>query len=162
MRLDKDKTTEPGIMQVILETICAIANVGPEADGFIYLGIADSVKDSDRVKTLYMIEPVKFDHVSIVGIEREAKHLGIELDQYMRQIEDGVGHSKLTDPLKTQVLSAIDVVDYNGLNVVRIRVPKQKQANFVGDDCFIRAGSSTHKATGPQIAAVIAAFASRA
>jgi hypothetical protein len=159
LRLDNDKTRDPDIMQVILDTICAIANVGPEADGFVYLGIADNITVGERIEALYKIEPVKFDHVSIVGVERESKHLGIELDQYMRQIEDSIRRSKLTDPLKTQVLSAIDVVNYKGLNVVRIRVPKQSQASFVGDDCFIRAGSSTHKATGPQTAAVSGAFA---
>jgi hypothetical protein len=93
-----------------------------------------------------------------VGVEREAKQLGIELDKYMRMIEDGIRQSKLTDPLKTQVLSALDVVAYKGLAIVRIRVPKQGQASFLGDDCFIRAGSSTQKATGPQIAAVTNLF----
>jgi Protein of unknown function DUF262/Putative DNA-binding domain len=159
LRLDASKTPDPGIQQVILETICAIANVGPDADGFVYVGIADKPKDRDRVKELYDIEPIKFDHVSIVGVEREAKQLGIELDKYMRQIEDTIRLSKLTDPLKTQVLTGIDVVNYKGRIVVRIRVPKQNQASFIEDNCFIRIGSSTHKATGPQIAAVSNTFA---
>ncbi len=159
LRLDDQKTPDPMIIQVILETICGISNIGPEADGFMYIGIADKSADSERAKELYKFEPVKFDQVSIVGVEREAKQLGVELDKYMRRIEDGIRHSKLTDPLKTQVLSALDVVTYKGLAVVRIRVPKQVQASFLGDDCFIRIGSSTHKATGPQIAAVSNAFA---
>jgi hypothetical protein len=113
------------------------------------------------VKELYKIEPMKFEHVSIVGVAREAKQLGLELDKYMRKIEDGIRRSALTEPLKTQVLSALDVVAYKGLDVVRIRVPKQGQASFLGDDCFIRVGSSTQKATGPQIAAVSNAFAKK-
>jgi len=158
LRLDKQKALDPTIIQVILETICAISNVGPEADGFVYVGIADKSADGDRVKNLYKVEPVKFDHVSIVGVEREAVQLGIQLDKYMRVIEDGIRQSKLTDPLKTQVLSALDVVTYKALAVFRIRVPKQTQASFLGDDCFIRMGSSTRKATGPQIAAISNAF----
>jgi hypothetical protein len=158
LRLSEEKTPDPTIIQVILETICAISNVGSEADGFIYVGIADKSADSDRVKELYRIEPVKFDHVSIVGVEREAKQLGTELDKYMRRIEDGIRQSKLTDPLKTQVLSSLDVVAYKGMSVVRVRVPKQGQVSFLGDDCFIRVGSSTQKATGPQIAAVSNSF----
>jgi hypothetical protein len=159
LRLDDLKTPDPNIMQVIVETICAISNVGPEADGFVYIGIADKTADSDRAQLLYRIAPVKFDHVSILGVEREAKQLGIQLDKYMRRIEDCIRQSKLSEPLKTQVLSALDVVAYKGMAVVRIRVPRQGQASFLGDDCFIRAGSSTQKATGPQIAAVINAFA---
>ena len=158
LRLDAQKTSDPMILQVVLETICAIANVGPEADGFIYVGIADKSADSDRVKQLYGIAPIDFDHVSIVGVEREAAQLGIQLDKYMRRIEDSIRRSKLTDPLKTQVLSALDVIAYKGMSIVRIRVPKQSRASFLGDDCFIRVGSSTHRATGPQIAAVTSMF----
>jgi hypothetical protein len=159
LRLDSKKGADPQIIGAILETICAVSNVGPDADGFIYVGVADTTADSDRVKALYQIEPVKFDHVSIVGVEREAKQLGIELDKYMRKIEDGVRQSQLTEPLKTQVLSSLDVVVYKGMSIVRIRVPKQQQASFLGDDCFIRVGSSTLKANAPQVAAVTATFA---
>jgi hypothetical protein len=158
LRLDDQRTPDPQVIQTIVETICAISNVGPEADGFVYVGIADKADDSERVRQLYKIEPVKFDHVSIVGIDREAKQLGIELDKYMRKIEDGIRQSALTDPLKTQVLTALDVLSYKGMSVVRIRVPKQKQVSFVADDCFIRVGSSTQKATAPQIAAVSNSF----
>jgi hypothetical protein len=159
LQLDKQKTPDPNIIKTILETVCAISNTGPEADGFVYIGIADKAVDGDRVRQLYKTEPIKFDHVSIVGVEREAKHLGIPMDRYMRKIEDGVRQSALTDPLKTQILSALDVVIYKSLSVVRIRVPRQGRASFLGDECFIRVGSSTHKATGPQIAAVTNGFA---
>ena len=158
LQLDNGKTADPSILSVIVETLCGIANVGPEADGFLYLGIADKDADASRVQALYGIDPVKFDHVSIVGIEREAGHMGITLDKYMRKIEDGVRQSNLSDPLKTQILSNLDVVTYKGLAVVRVRVPRQTQTSFVGDDCFIRIGSSTHKAKGPQIAAVSGSF----
>lgn len=158
LRLEPHKVPDPGIKQVILETVCGIANVGPDADGFVYLGIADKVKDSERVKELYKIEPIKFDHISIVGVEREATQLGLTLDKYMRQIEDTIRLSKITEPLKTHVLSGLDIVNYKGRSVVRIRVPKQAQPSFLGDDCFIRVGSATQKATGPQIAAVSNAF----
>lgn len=102
-------------MQTIIETICAISNVGPEADGFVYVGIADKSADGERVQQLYKIEPIKFDDVSVVGIDREAKQLGIELDKYMRRIENGIRQSALTDPLKTQVLTGLDVVAHKGM-----------------------------------------------
>lgn len=158
LRLDDGKMADPSILSVIVETLCGIANVGPEADGFLYLGIADKDADAARVQALYGIAPVKFDHVSIVGIEREAGPTGVALDKYMRRIEDDIRQSGLSDPLKTQVLSNLDVVTYKGLSVVRVRVPRQSQISFVGDDCFIRIGGSTHKAKGPQIAAVSGSF----
>jgi Putative DNA-binding domain len=158
LRLETSKAPDPGILSVIIETICGIANVGPEADGFIYLGIADKDADAARVEALYGVASVKFDHVSIVGIERESKQMGIALDKYMRNIEEGIRQSSLSDPLKTQVLSNLDVVTYKGRSVARIRVPRQSQISFVGDHCFVRVGSSTHKAKAPQIAAVTGSF----
>jgi len=159
LRLDDAKTADPKIGRVIIETLCAIANVGPDADGFVYLGIADKEADATRAQALYAITAVKFDHVAIIGVDREASQMGIALDKYMRRIEDDIRRSTLTEPLKTQILSNLDVVTYKGLSVARIRVPRQTQISFVGDDCFIRIGSSTHLAKGPQIAAVSASFA---
>jgi hypothetical protein len=159
LRLDDAKSSDPTITNVIVETICGIANVGPDADGFLYIGIADKPTDAARVEALYDIKPVNFDHVALVGIEREAAQLGMPLDRYMRMIEDGIRQSSLSDPLKTQVLSGLDVVSYKGLSIIRLRVPRQTQTSFVGDDCFVRVGSSTHTAKGPQIAAITAAFA---
>ena len=158
LRLNNAKTADPDILQVIVETLCAIANVGPDADGFLYLGIADKDADAARVPALYGTIPVKFDHVSIVGIEREAHQMGAGLDKYMRRIEDHVRQSALSEPLRTQVLSNLDVITYKDVSVVRIRIPRQAQISFVGDDCFIRVGSSTHTAKGPQIGAVSASF----
>ena len=95
LRLDEAKSPDPKILDVVNKTICAIANVGPDADGFLYLGIADTDIDAERIKTLYGFTPPKFDHVSIVGIDREARQLGGTLDSYMRRIEDAIRHSAL-------------------------------------------------------------------
>jgi hypothetical protein len=159
LRLDRDKILDPGIFSIIVETLCGVANVGPDADGFLYLGIADKAADVARALDLYGVPAVTFDHVSILGIGREAEQMGLTLDKYMGTIENAIRHSKLSEPLKTHVLSNLDVVTYKGLSIVRIRIPRQAQIGFVGDDCFIRMGSSTHKANGPQIAAISASFA---
>src|SRR5262249_53207308 len=141
------------IISTILDTICGIANVGPDADGYLYVGIADKPGDAKRIRELDGIEPIKFDHVEIVGVDREAKHRGIAIDKHTRVLEDGIERSQLSDSLKTNVLTSIDLISYKGLQVVRIRIPRQTQLTFLGDECFLRFGSSTRKATGPQIAA---------
>ena len=58
----------------------------------------------------------------------------------------------------TNVLTSLDIISYKGLQVVRIRVPRQVQPTFLGNDCFLRVGTSTKRATGPQIAAVSKLF----
>jgi predicted HTH transcriptional regulator len=161
LRLDTIRHGDPTIIQTILETLCAIANVGPDADGFLYIGIADKPADAQRIHDLDGIDPIKFDHVDIVGIEREAKQLGVAIDRYMRLLEDGISKSPLSDPLKTNLLISLDLISYKGLQVIRVRVPRQTQLTFLGDECFLRFGSSTRRATGPQIGAASKLFAQR-
>ena len=162
LRLYDKREVDPTIIQNILETICAIANVGPDADGFLYIGIADKPADASRIRELDGVETIKFDLVEVVGIEREAKQLGISMDKYMRLVEEGIGQSQLSDPVKTNVLTSLDLISYKGRQVVRIRVPRQSQPTFLGEECFLRAGSSTKKATGPQVAAISNLFSQKA
>jgi predicted HTH transcriptional regulator len=146
----------------ILETICGIANTGPDADGFLYVGIADKPADAKRVEALDGITPIAFDHVEIVGIGREAVTMRLTVDKYLGIIANGITNADLSDPLKTNVLTSLDVITYKGLEVVRIRVPRQSQPSFLDQECYLRVGSSTIKATGPQIAAVSKLFSLKA
>jgi len=158
LRLDNTRGVDTALLESLVETMCAIANIGPGADGYIFLGIADKQKDAARVKELDGVDPVNFEHVQIVGIDREAKVLGIQLDRYIRKIEDAIANSGMIDPLKTQILSSMDVVTFKGCSVLRVRIPKQTAVSFIKDACFVRNGTGTHTATGPQIAAVTKLF----
>lgn len=158
LRLSGAREVDPGIFRTIIETICAIANVGPDADGFIYIGVADRREHAVKITQLDGVTPVALRHVSVVGVEREAKVLGKGLDGYQRMLEDAVKASAISEPLKTMMGTSIDTISYRGLEVIRIRVPRQKAASFVGDDAFYRLGSATHRATGPQIAAIVTKF----
>jgi hypothetical protein len=162
LRLDNTRQRDPAIVSIILETICGIANTGPDGDGFLYLGIADKPADAKRVEALDGITPIAFDHVAIVGVGREAVKLEITIDKYLGIIASGIANADLSDPLKTNILTSLDVITYKGLEVIRIRVPRQSQPSFLGQECFLRVGSSTIKATGPQIAAVSKLFSLRA
>ncbi|PKR56144.1 GmrSD restriction endonuclease domain-containing protein [Thalassospira marina] len=158
LRLDSTRDIDEALLSSLVNTMCAIANVGPDADGYIFLGIADKLQDAERIKALDRVEPASFEHVKIVGIDREATVLGVSLDRYMRKLEDAIFNSGMNDPLKTQILSAMDVVTFKGHSVLRIRIPKQTSISFVSDDCFVRNGTSTHRANGPQIAAISKLF----
>jgi hypothetical protein len=161
LRLDEARSIDNGLLRSVVETICGIANVGPHSNGYVYLGIADKQDDAARIQQLDAVKPLTVASalgVYIVGVDREARVIGQPLDKYMRVIGDAISSSALSEPLKTQVMSSIDVIDYRGLAIVRIAVPKQASVSFLAEDCFFRQGSATHKATGPQIAALIGAF----
>ena len=79
-----------------------------------------------------------------MGVEREAKQLGVAIDRYTRLLEEAISKSPLSDPLKTNLLTSLDLISYKGLQVIRVRVPRQTQLTFLGDECFLRTGSSTN------------------
>jgi hypothetical protein len=158
LRLDNARSIDRDLLRSLIETFTAISNLGPDADGYVFLGIVDKPQDAARVKALDGVDAVYFDHVQVVGVDREARALGVPMDRYMRLIEDEIRQSNVSDPLKTQLLSSLDVVTYRGMSVVRVRVPKQVAPSFIGDDCFIRIGTGTFLAKGPQIAAITKLF----
>ena len=131
-----------------METICAISNVGPDAEGFIYIGIADKLEDVDCITQIYGIVPEKFDHVLIVGVDRKARHQRLTLNSYVRKIEYGITQSKITELLKTGVQLGLDVITFRNMSIIHIRIPRQSATSFLGDECFMRVNSSTKKATG--------------
>lgn len=142
----------------IIDTICGISNVGPDADGFIFIGVADSEADAKRVEKLDAVTPVKVGVRYVVGLERERKILGCNEEQYLERIMAHIRKSDLSEPLKSQVLSQADYVEYKGLSVLRLRIPAQPELSFVGDDVFIRENSSTITATGKKLLAASKVF----
>jgi hypothetical protein len=106
LRLSGGREVDTVFIESLIATISAIANLGPDVDGFVYLGIADKPDHTARVVELDGVEPVRFEDVDIVGVDREAHVLSLPLDRYMRILEDAITNSELGEPLKTQVLAS--------------------------------------------------------
>jgi Protein of unknown function DUF262 len=160
VRLDPKRTDDPTIHVVILETLGAIANVGPDADGNLFLGIADKKADADRIAQLDNIAPVRIADHYVVGIDREAVLRTMSVDQYVQKLVGVIQGSALSEPLKTHILGGIDTIAIQGLTVIRIFVPKQKALSFVGQRAFLRQGNSTIELTGQQLVAAAKRFPS--
>lgn len=157
--LSPNRLEDKNLPNKILETICGIANLGPDADGFIFVGVADSKSDADRVEMLDKVSYVPVGTRYVVGIEREFSLLKCDSESYIERILAFIRNSDLSDNLKNQVLSQVDCVDYKGLSVVRIRIPAQKEVSFLGEVAYIRENSSTIEAKGKKLLSVNALFA---
>jgi hypothetical protein len=152
--LSDNRKQDTILLQKLVETSCGIANIGPDADGFIFIGVADKQSDVDRIIQLDTIKPqIITNGRTIVGIDREFKIEGIDHDTYLKRLISYFENSDLTDPLKSQILSQIDTIDYSGLSVIRLRIPRQKELSFVGNKCFIREGSNTIEIEGKKMIA---------
>jgi uncharacterized protein with ParB-like and HNH nuclease domain len=150
--LSNTRTFDKNILNKLVETACGIANIGPDADGYIFIGVADKAEDVNRIRKLDGIEPYILNASrTIVGIDRELKIEKIKIDDYCKRILSFFEKSELTEPLKSQILSQFDLVDIHALSIIRMRIPKQKSISFVGKRSFIREGSNTIELDGPKL-----------
>lgn len=158
LRLSQERTFDKELCERLVKTAVAIANVGPDAGGFIFLGVAETGADRDRIVELDAIVAVEIVGNYVVGIDREAKVLGIGLEQYVARIIQQFRGSAMSEPLRTQILSNFDTVLYRELSVIRITVPAQSKPSFIGDRMYVRQGSQSVEVVGPEIVAVSERF----
>jgi Protein of unknown function DUF262/Putative DNA-binding domain len=156
--LSESRKPDKSMLPKIVTTLCAIANVGPDADGYLFLGVADTEEDAMRIKRLDGIEPIKVGQRYVVGIDRELVFLQCNLEGYLSKILAHIKSSELSEPLKSLLLSQIDIVEFRGHTVLRLRVPKQSDVSFLGDLAFIREGNSTTEAKGKKLLAISSLF----
>ncbi|MGK5640877.1 GmrSD restriction endonuclease domain-containing protein [Streptomyces sp. URMC 126] len=123
----------------------AIANVGPEADGYIVFGVADSREDATRIEELDSIKPISIGNQLLVGVDRECRALGIQLSDYTRTIIKAIQQSPLSEPLKGDLLANVDTVSYSRRSYVVIRVPVQNELASHGEEYFVRDGEDLRK-----------------
>lgn len=136
------------VMSRIVDTISALANNGPDRAGAVVIGVADNDSDTDKIAKIDNIVPRKVGSWSVVGVNREAKALGISLEEYHGLIRGAIAKSELSEPLKSDVLSSIDFNEYYGLGVIIVSVPPQKSPSFVGDNMYWRDGDNTKLVQG--------------
>ncbi|MEV3858354.1 DUF262 domain-containing protein [Streptomyces sp. NPDC050095] len=136
----------------------AIANTGPEADGYIIFGIADDEKDAARIEQLDSISPVPLAKKSLFGVEREVKALGMDMGTYVRHIIKAVQSSPLQPQFKGDVLANIDTVSYSGRSYVVSRIPAQRDLSEYDGDYYVRDGDGLRKMTTSEAVAAAKRF----
>ncbi|MCH1921261.1 DUF262 domain-containing protein [Shewanella sp. A3A] len=157
--LDGNFQINTGLLDKLVLIICGMANIGKTSiGGNIYFGIADDPKDSKRISELYNLDSIEFADKNIFGIEHEAQKLGITLENYVKKVIQHIQTSKLSEPLKTSVLSNIDHFNYNGRTILRVHVPKQTSVSFVDSKVYQRVDSHTLEADPVQITEIATRF----
>jgi hypothetical protein len=148
LRLDDDKKIDPGMIEKIIQTTCAIANNGPDRAGVLLLGVADNEADKKRVEQEYGISARPVGRKFVVGVRREADALGESMEAYFGRIKATIENSDLSEPLKSAVLASISFNDYFGMGIVMINVPAQSEVSTLGEAVFVRHGDSTVEVSG--------------
>lgn len=136
-----DRVINDNIFDKIICTMCAIANTAE--DGVIIIGVADKPEDVSKIIEIDNIVPRQVYKRKVVGINREAEALGISLDEYLKIWRDKVQKSKLSEPLKQNVLSNFKYIPYHGLGLIVVKISKQKEYSTVGDKIYWRKMDNT-------------------
>lgn len=157
-RLDSKRQLDDGAFESILQTICALANLGKGKVGYILLGVADKKADAERVKQLYGTSLVRSGEFYVVGVDREAAAFHTNMDKYLQLISDRVSKSSLSDEIKIRATSQLASIEYSGRSVVVIRVEAGQEPCFLGDEMFRRQGPQTVEVPPKQILQIARLF----
>ena len=134
---------DSGMFAKIARTACAIANTNPGHDGFVYLGVADKVSATKRIRELFGTQAIKIGNVYFIGLDHDLKVLGIDFEKYIRMLILEISKLPLSEPLKTQIATTIDHAEYQGRPFIRIRVPSQSELSSYDGAYPVRKNSDT-------------------
>jgi hypothetical protein len=115
LTLSGQREINTDVIPKVARTLCAMANNGPTRTGKVVIGVTDKDVDAGRIKALDGIEPKKVGKRFVVGVVREAKVLGLSVEDYLAKWKNGIRDSGLSPALGTSVLSRIDYNAYYGV-----------------------------------------------
>ena len=145
-RLDGQRQFDHTALDKVCETLSAMANSGPNAVGYLVVGVSNKPSDTKRIVDMDGVRPVSYRGFDIVGIGREAAFRGQRLSEYwdwlVRKLRE---NKKLDNRVSTQITSDARIADYRGLTVAIFKVKSLSEPNFLGDELFERSGSENRQ-----------------
>jgi len=141
--LDLARAFDASSFDKIQKSLSAMANMGPDAKGYVLLGVADDARDAQRVESLDGVASLTYRTFQIVGIEREAFVRKESLNTYWVWLMQRLSSGDLEAGLATRLATDSRLVNYKGRAVAMLRVTGQSQPCFYQGDLYERSGSST-------------------
>jgi len=154
LQLNAQRNIDANIYSDVIETICAMANNGKcnGVAGKIVIGIADKDSDAQRVEDLDGVKKQLVGNRYVVGVARELPILKMTPEAYIRKWAEEIRKSKLSEPLKGQVLSSLDYNEFYGKGLFIITVPEQTDLSDIDGTFYWRDADNTRVADGKKIA----------
>jgi len=156
LSLSDQRNIDDQLIDKVMKTIVAIANNGVNRVGKVIIGVTDKDADANRIKLLDNIEPKKVGKRFVVGVTREAKVLGLSVENYLSKWKNAIKNSDISSPLKESVLSNVDFNSFYGLGIIVITIPSQKNLSYFGEEVYWRDGDATRLADNFRLVANLA------
>jgi len=132
----------------ILCNISALANLGKEKSGYLFIGVTDKEADTAQVEKIDNLSNLpRFHDFGVVGLEREAKIKGVSLDQYISFITSKISESNLDSALKARITKNITPITYHNQTVLMIAVDSTEPIYFE-DKLYQRDGANCVEVVG--------------
>ncbi|KEJ00168.1 hypothetical protein N494_03975 [Clostridium botulinum A2B7 92] len=155
----KRKFSDETFENKILKNIAALANLGKNKKGLLFLGVTDKEEDTVQVEKIYGLSNLpRYYGFGVVGLEREAQFKGVSLDQYIQFITEKISKSELPDDLKARVTKAITPITYSGQTVLMIEVVCGDSPVYYKDRLYSREGANCIEITGAKVASIFNLF----
>lgn len=133
----------------ILKNIAALANLGKNKKGFLFIGVTDKEDDTSKVEQLDNLTNVpRYHGFGIVGLEREAILKGVSLDDYIGFITEKISNSSLPSDLLRRVSKAITPISYHDKTILMIEVACGTEPVYFKDKMYQRDGANCKEVTG--------------
>lgn len=145
--LDKKRSVNKDLLKKLPKIMSAIANTGPESDGYVIFGVADNDAAARRIEEMDSVTPVPLARQVLFGVDRECKVLGIAMSTYVRHIIQAIQASPLEETLKGDILANIDTISYSGRSYVVARIPAQRDLSGFDGEYYVRDGDDLRKMT---------------
>ena len=159
LSLDRLRAFNKDMLEKILRNIAAMANLGKNKKGYIFIGVTDKEEDTQKIESLDNLSNVpRIYEFGVVGLEREAELQGYSLDEYIRNIIQKISDSELPEELKRQVISDAIPITYHRYTVLIIIVKDIGDTVWYDNKVFIRDGASCREAEGEEIHGVYSLF----
>lgn len=158
MLLDGSGKLDEPLFEKVFKTLSAMANQGPGAVGYVIVGVADDSKTATKIKSLYGVEPVKYQRFLITGIEHEAAALPKKLDSYFLGITQRLASTQMSAWARDQVARDMRLISYFGRSLVIFKVEAGHEPCDFQGRYYERHGSNVAEVPQPSFAALFRRF----
>lgn len=160
LTVDDNPRLDDGSLDKILRTASAMANTAPSARGYIFIGVADTIEDAQRIEEFRSISSLPVGSFFITGTNHELSILGRSVDEHLRWLTDRIRNSKLDTQFAQSLAASLVVFEYHGY-IIWSLAPRAEALPVSWDGRFYtRSGNSTLLLEGNGVTDLVVRFMS--
>lgn len=144
------KKFEQSTLDKILKTLTAINNSNPNKIGYVVLGVADSEQDAKHYTLSFGNEYKIEGDFPIVGIDNDARMLGMNVDKYAHKIKEHIkSNQKIPEDYRNHLIANMEAPLLYGKQLLLFKTDYNDLVSF-DDGYYVRDFSDVRKLSVPE------------